>query len=140
MNSAVPERKISILTVVSVAVVFAAGVIIGGLVHSGSSTEALAQPVRTAATGGIIAFPTQLTRDSYGITMIDVDLGTLWMYQVKGEKLKLLAARNWVYDRRLQEYNSVGLTPGQVEELVTAGEEGLSPASGTEVPEKNPGK
>jgi hypothetical protein len=50
---------------------------------------------------------------------MDVDQQTLCAYTVSGSppKLKLIAARNFQYDRRLKNYNNDGLTPLEVKDL-----------------------
>lgn len=72
---------------------------------------------------GISAFIGQLTRNSYGLFMIDVDTGTVWCYEVGSggdgaKQLRLVAARSWVYDRYLEEYNVTDPTPSAVRALV----------------------
>jgi hypothetical protein len=59
--------------------------------------------------------------------MVDVDLGTLWVYQIKGNKLALVAARNWAYDRQLQEFNCEAPTPNDVAQLIFSEEERQQP-------------
>lgn len=58
---------------------------------------------------GIFAFTGPLDRDRYGLFMLDVDEGTIWCYAfdtVAGTyKLRLIAARSWIYDRYLQDFN-----------------------------------
>ena len=62
-----------------------------------------------AGRAGIFAFAGPLERDQYGLFMLDVDQGTIWCYafdNVGGtSKLRLVAARTWVYDRYLQDFN-----------------------------------
>jgi hypothetical protein len=69
---------------------------------------------------GIYMFPGQLSPSSYGLFMLDVDAGTLWCYEyVAAErKLRLAAARSWIFDRYLEEYNIKDITPAEVGELV----------------------
>jgi len=76
--------------------------------------------VPRAGARGIYAFAGQLSRSSYGVFMLDVDAGTIWCYEYKPatQRLKLVAARSWFYDRYLEEYNVDDPTPAQVEELV----------------------
>jgi hypothetical protein len=79
---------------------------------------AQAQTMRMAFTG-------QIDKDIYGIMMVDVDAGTLWIYQYRkqGNQLKLLAARSWLYDRYLEEYNCSPPTPSEVSQLIAAQEQ-----------------
>jgi len=62
-----------------------------------------------AGARGVYAFTGPLERDQYGLFMLDVDQGTIWCYafdNVGGtSKLRLVAARSWVYDRYLQDFN-----------------------------------
>jgi hypothetical protein len=62
-----------------------------------------------AGARGIFAFTGPLERDQYGLFMLDVDQGTIWCYafdNVGGtNKLRLVAARSFVYDRYLQDFN-----------------------------------
>jgi len=103
---------------------FILGLAIGLLGVRSDSTlninSALAQNMRTGSTGGIMAFTGQIEKDMYGIVMVDVDARTLWLYQYRkaGNQLKLLAARNWIYDRYLEEYNNAAPTPSEVAQLV----------------------
>ncbi len=66
-------------------------------------------PPGLAGARGVYAFTGPLERDQYGLFMLDVDQGTIWCYafdNVGGtNKLRLVAARSWVYDRYLQDFN-----------------------------------
>lgn len=55
---------------------------------------------------GIFAFTGQLDENSYGLFMMDVDSSNVWVYQYQpnGRKLKLVAARSFLYDRYLEDY------------------------------------
>ncbi len=72
---------------------------------------------------GIYAFAGQVTRNSYGIFMLDVDTGTIWCYELSGgtegaKQLRRVAARSWVCDRYLEEFNGGDPTPAAVADLV----------------------
>ena len=67
---------------------------------------------------GIYMCPAQLTPTTFGLYMIDVDAGTLWCYEYTPNQLRLVAARSWIFDRYLEEYNVVGLRPADVAKLV----------------------
>lgn len=91
--------------------------------NSNMVESALAQSVHSAGARGIFAFTGQMTPTSYGVYMVDVDNGTIWSYELvtgaKGvKKLKLVAARSWIFDRYLEEYNLEELTPRDVEAMV----------------------
>jgi len=90
--------------------------------------SAAAQPtgvsgVPQAGARGIYAFAGQLTSRSYGLFMMDVDTGTLWCYEMqKGAsgqlQMKLVAARSWIFDRYLEEFNVADPIPGAVRLMV----------------------
>ena len=87
------------------------------------SREALAQLDTRAGARGVYAFTGQLDKNTYGLFMLDVDAGTIWCYEFTGKppqdrRLRLAAARLWLYDRYLENFNVDGLTPDQVAELV----------------------
>jgi hypothetical protein len=55
--------------------------------------------------------------------MMDVDAGTIWCYEIDrgphGEpQMKLVAARSWIYDRYLEEFNVAEPVPGAVRDMV----------------------
>ncbi len=89
---------------------------------------ALAQEAASSGAGrlgarGIYAFPGQVSRTSYGVFMLDVDTGTIWCYELSGasesaRQLRLVAARSWVFDRYLEEFNVSDPTPAAVAELI----------------------
>ncbi len=126
--------------VVKLLAVFAAGIIAGSVLYANDpfSTNAMAQAVRHGV-GGIMAFTGQIDRDQYGIIMIDVDAGTMWVYQMKRGQLKLLAARSWMYDRYLEEYNCANPVPSEVARLIV-GQEKKAGDSGWEKLEKGPAR
>jgi hypothetical protein len=73
--------------------------------------------------GRVLVVPLQIDRDSYGIAMVDTTLQNLWIYKVDGRapaynRLRLLAARSWEYDKLLEEYNTAEPKPQQVKELL----------------------
>ena len=76
---------------------------------------------QTLAVGQVMVVPVQIDRDNYGIVMVDTELRNLWVYKLdsrSSNRLKLIAARNWKYDRLLEEFNTAEPTPKQVEELL----------------------
>ena len=106
-----------------------------------SLPAALAQGQALAGARGIFAFTGPLSRDQYGLFMLDVDQGTLWCYAFETaggtSKLRLVAARTWIYDRYLQDFNCAAPDFRMVQQLVSqqraqAGAESLSgPAAPT---------
>ncbi|MCK5225253.1 MAG: hypothetical protein KAQ89_00905 [Planctomycetes bacterium] len=72
---------------------------------------------------GMLVIPVQLERDGYGLAMIDTVNETLLVYQLSSRgsahnRLKLLAARSFKYDRMLQQYNTAEPKPQQVKMLL----------------------
>lgn len=73
---------------------------------------------------GVYAFTGQLSAKEYGLFMMDADTGTVWCYQLArgrgdGEfRLQLVAARSWIFDRFLEEFNVAPPTPGEVQLMV----------------------
>ncbi len=81
--------------------------------------EAQAQTTRVGARG-IFAFTGPLGPRTHGLFMVDVDAGNVWCYEYSREKnkLRLIAARSFLYDRYLEEFNVDSPTPREVAELV----------------------
>ncbi|HRX86313.1 MAG TPA: hypothetical protein P5572_14935 [Phycisphaerae bacterium] len=99
----------------------------------GASSRAYAQPTLSGGARGVFAFTGQLTRDSYGLFMVDVDVGTVWCYRymTSGDKvLKLVAVRDWRYDRYLPEYGTeppIDVIKQQVEQYRAASHNNTPP-------------
>ena len=88
----------------------------------GSPANAQAE-LQTRQDAGILAIPVQLERDSYGLVMVDTAGQTMWLYELNARgpahnRLRLLAARSWRYDRLLQQYNTAEPKPEQVKMLL----------------------
>ena len=88
----------------------------------GSPANAQVQP-QFSGDGSIMVVPIQTSRDSYGLAMVDTESQTLWIYELNNrapthDRLRLLAARSWRYDRLLQRYNTAEPKPEQVRMLV----------------------
>ena len=81
--------------------------------------EAQAQVTRLAARG-IFAFPGQLGPRTYGLFMVDLEAGNVWCYEYSRDKgkLRLVAARSFLHDRSLTEWNVDSPTPSEVAQLV----------------------
>jgi len=89
---------------------------------AGPAADAQAE-LPAAAEGGILVIPVQIERDSYGLAMVDTVGQTLWVYELNSRgpaqnRLKLLAARSWRYDRLLQQYNTSEPKPEQIKMLL----------------------
>ena len=68
---------------------------------------------------GIFAVAGQITRDTYGIYLVDAERGTICLYEYvpSAHKLHLRAARNVTFDLRLDAYNTEP-TPQEIKKLV----------------------
>lgn len=84
------------------------------------SGMAFGQPTASAGARGVFAFSGQLTRNTYGVYVVDTDTATMWMYEyVDGKNcLRLAAARSWRFDRYLENHNSCDLPPETVEQMI----------------------
>jgi len=72
-----------------------------------------------AGGSGVFVMPAQLTRDTWGCYLMDVDRGTLCVYKYfdGAKKLEFVAARSFASDSRLANYNTAP-SPQDVAELV----------------------
>ena len=95
-----------------------AGCLLAELVASVSTASA--QLTSGASARGITAVAGQVTSDSYGLYLIDTENGTMAVYQwLPGiRKLRLMAARNYEFDLKLDEYNSDDPSPSEIKQLV----------------------
>jgi hypothetical protein len=88
----------------------------------GTLPSALAQNQPLAGARGVYAFTGQLDPNRYGLFMLDVDQGTIWCYELDNvggtRKLRLVAARTWMYDRYLQDFNCAAPDFRMVQQLV----------------------
>ncbi|MBC8373951.1 MAG: hypothetical protein ISS69_03935 [Phycisphaerae bacterium] len=86
----------------------------------------------------------QITKDSYGLYLVDMKRQSLCVYQwLPGtRKLRLMAARTFKYDVQLDEYNADKPTPRDVKRLVEQnkrlGDEKTSKAGGAGQPVATP--
>jgi hypothetical protein len=67
---------------------------------------------------GVFIVPAQFSDTSYGCYIMDVDAQTVCAYQYYGKQLKLVAARNFRWDRRLAQFNSENPTPDDVRRMI----------------------
>jgi hypothetical protein len=108
------------LWIVAVLLAFVAG----ALWRSGSAVlpAALAQGQAVAGARGVYAFTGQIEPNRYGLFMLDIEQGTVWCYAIDNQagtrKLRLIAARSWLYDRYLRDFNSAEPTYRTVQQLV----------------------
>ena len=82
-------------------------------------STAQAQPAMSGG-AGVFVVPAQFSPTTFGAMLLDVDAQTIAAYQFfPGEKqLRLIAARNYRWDRRLGNFNTGSPTPNEVKELV----------------------
>lgn len=71
----------------------------------------------------ITVIPLQTARDGYGLAMIDRKTQTIWVYEINSRssaynKLRLIAARSYRYDRLLDEFNTGQPKPDEVKRVV----------------------
>jgi hypothetical protein len=112
-----------------------AGILIALLNRSGWSTLPAAfgadeqgriplAPQPIAGGGGLFLMPAQFAVNQWGCYIMDVDRQTLCAYQYlpAERQLRLVAARNFVYDRQLKNFNTgTGngeMSPGEVRKIV----------------------
>jgi hypothetical protein len=112
-----PSRAVWWVIAISLAVIAVCMV-----TQSGDSVlpPAVAQATRQAGARGVFAFSGQLSDNSYGLFMVDVDAGTMWCYEyIQGKKkFRLAGARSWVFDRYLENQDFEGPTPDDVKKMV----------------------
>jgi len=73
-----------------------------------------------AGAKGVFAFTGQLDKNSYGLFMMDVDAGNVWVYEYvpTTRRLRLAAARSYIYDRYLEDLMNEEPLPEQVRQLL----------------------
>jgi hypothetical protein len=111
----------------------------GNKLGSPASAEA---ELQSGSNSEILVVPIQIERDKYGLAMVDTVGQTLWIYELNNvgpahNRLRLLAARSWQYDRLLKQYNTAEPKPEQVRMLLE--EEELSKQPKEQVNEKQEG-
>ena len=97
------------------------------LIEVGASTSIALAQANSSAEGGqtdrLLAVAGQLSRDTYGLYLVDLDNTTICVYQyLPGKRtgmteLCLMAARSFAFDRRLEEYNTKP-SPREIKELI----------------------
>ncbi len=84
--------------------------------------SALAQGQQGAGARGVFAFTGQIDHNRFGLFMLDVDQGTIWCYEIDKaggtRKLRLVAARTFIYDRYLKDFNCDNPSFRMVQKLV----------------------
>ncbi len=121
----VPEKKTpsshAALWMIAVLLAFIAGVL--WMRPSGNVVPAaFAQSSPLVGARGVYAFTGQLDHNRYGLFMLDIEQGTIWCYEIDNmdgvRKLRLAAARSWIYDRYLRDFNCAAPDFRAVQQLV----------------------
>ncbi len=98
------------------------------------ASTALAQQQPLVGARGVYAFTGQLDHNRFGLFMLDIEQGTVWCYEMDSvggvRKLRLIAARSWVYDRYLRDFNCAPPDFREVQQLV-AQQRAMSAAAGS---------
>ena len=94
-----------------------------GIIANMGKPSGVNAQLKTFGEDRITVFPVQLERNTAGIVMVDKVDQTLWIYRINNSgpahnRLELLAARSWKYDRLLQQYNSAEPKPEQIRLLL----------------------
>ncbi len=80
------------------------------LVELGRTSSAVGQGLGGpfGAGRGLLVVPSPLSRDSYGVYLVDAEKGKicLYEYQATRRQLRLVAVRNFAYDLPLDDYNT----------------------------------
>ncbi len=81
-----------------------------------------------AGGGGVFVMPGQTATNMWGAYLLDIDNQTLCVYQYfPGEKqLKLSAARDYKWDRRLHNFNTPNPSPNEVKAMIEKEAAGLN--------------
>lgn len=88
-----------------------------------ASAPAAAQNTQTgaSASGEIVAVAGQLSRNSYGLFLIDTRRGGMVVYEYDGEQLHLRAARTYIFDTQLESLNTSRPEPADVADMLRLG-------------------
>lgn len=120
-----PRRRNPVVVALYVNAVLLFGVLVallsGGRLPSLLPEAQAAPAVQPIAGGsGIYLMPGQLSLNTWGCYVMDVDAQTLCAYQYfpGANKLRLVAARSFRHDRRLQDFNTDDPSPSEVLKLL----------------------
>ena len=91
------------------------------LIEVGAATSSAR--AQTAGTGGaptVFAVAGKVTPETYGLYLVDLENGTICVYQYlpANRRLRLMAARTFVFDRQLEDFNNESPTPREVKKLI----------------------
>ncbi len=85
-------------------------------------TQSACADEQNITSSNLTVFPIQIGRDSYGIAMVDSASEHMWVYEISksgsNRRLRLIAARDWKFDKQLSQYNTSEPTPEQVKVLL----------------------
>ena len=107
-----PRRRNPVVVALWANAILLAGILIAmlarGQVPSLTHSAFADQVPPIAGGGGVFIMPSQLSRDTWGCYLIDVDRQNLivYDYQPGTNKLKLRAARSYKYDRNLHDLST----------------------------------
>jgi hypothetical protein len=109
-----PRRRNPIVLALWANAILLAGILVLMLSRSGYPSflpAALAQPQQQAPIAGgagVFVMPGQLASNIWGAYLLDVDAGTLVVYQYEpgNRKLRFVAARSYKYDRQLHDMST----------------------------------
>jgi hypothetical protein len=75
---------------------------------------------------GVFIVPAQFAPNTFGCYLMDIDAQTLCAYQFfpADKQLRLIAARNFRWDRRLTEFNTDLPTPKEVQQMIEQAQQG----------------
>jgi hypothetical protein len=73
-----------------------------------------------AGGAGVFIMPAQLSQNTWGVYLLDVDAQTIaaYSYLPGPRQLQLMAARTYRWDRRLQNFNTAAPSPDEVKQLL----------------------
>ena len=103
----------------AIAAALSAVAVLLGMELSAGSSKAYAQAGGVAARDNVLVVAGQITGDSYGLYVVDIEKSTIGVYQwlPSARKLRLMAARNYTFDLQLDEYNTEPF-PREIKRLV----------------------
>lgn len=104
-------------------VVMLLGVIAAGLLVSLgiSAAAAQSQPIGEGGKESIFVVAGQISRETYGLYLVDYKNSTICVYQFtrKDRMLRLIAARTYAYDVQLDAYNTpTEMSPAEVRRII----------------------
>ena len=90
------------------------------LLEIGFGASSATAQVTSVGCSDMLVVGGQITKDSYGLYLVDTKKQALCVYQwLPGtRKMRLMAARTFKYDVQLDEYNADKPTPSEVKRLV----------------------